>query len=48
VPQEFLDALPPDTPAKIEVGAIGSTDNATFTEVGDICVNEVNGCASED
>jgi hypothetical protein len=29
---------------KIEVGAIGTTDNATFTEVGGFCVNENKGC----
>jgi len=44
VPSEFLNALPDDTPAKIEVGAIGLDDNATFTEEGDICVNEDAGC----
>ena len=44
VPSEFLDALPDDTPAKYEIGAIGRGDNATFREEGDICVNEVAGC----
>jgi hypothetical protein len=44
VPAEYLASLPNDTPAKIEVGAIGGDDNATFTEVGDFCVNEVEGC----
>jgi len=44
VPSEYLDSLPDDTPAKIEVGAIGADDNATFTEVGDICINEDEGC----
>lgn len=44
VPADYLAALPDDTPAKIEVGAIGMDDNATFTEEGDICVNEVLGC----
>lgn len=44
VPAEYLNALPEDTPAKIEIGAIGADDNATFTEVGDICVNENAGC----
>ena len=48
IPQEFLDALPNDTPAKVEVGAITKTDNATFTEEGDICVNETDGCADEE
>jgi hypothetical protein len=44
VPAEHLAALPQDTPVKIEVGAIGENDNATFTEVGGFCVNEVDGC----
>jgi hypothetical protein len=44
VPAEYLAALPADTPVKIEVGAIGVGDNATFTEVGGFCVNEVEGC----
>ena len=44
VPAEYLAHLPADTPAKFEVGAIGADDNATFTEVGDICVNKVDGC----
>jgi hypothetical protein len=44
VPADYLASLPDDTAVKIEVGAIGSDDNATFTEVGGFCVNEVNGC----
>ncbi len=44
VPAEYLASLPDDTPAKIEVGAIGGEDNATFTEIFDICVNEDEGC----
>jgi len=44
VPADYLAALPDDTPVKIEVGAIGVDDNATFTEEGDFCVNEVEGC----
>ncbi len=44
VPEDYLAALPDDTPVKIEVGAIGVTDNATFTEVVGFCVNEVRGC----
>lgn len=49
VPQEFLDSLPANTPAKIEVGAIGFGDNATFYEEGEICVNEdADGCEFED
>ena len=49
VPASYLAALPPDTPAKIEIGAIGIDDNATFTEEGDICLNEsAAGCAFDD
>jgi hypothetical protein len=44
VPQEYLDSLPDDTPVKVEVGAIGGEDNATFTEEDGFCVNEVEGC----
>ncbi len=44
VPAEYINSLPADTPAKIEVGAIGHDDNATFTEIGDLCVNEIEGC----
>ncbi len=44
VPAEYLASLPDDTPAKIEVGAIGGEDNATFTEIFDICVNEDEWC----
>lgn len=44
VPAEFLAAFPNDTPAKSEIGAIGLGDNATFTELVEICVNEVSGC----
>ena len=44
VPEDYLASLPDDTPAKIEVGAIGADDNATFTEEGDLCINEVEGC----
>lgn len=39
VPADYLASLPADTPVKIEVGAIGVDDNATFTEVGGLCVN---------
>ena len=42
VPADYLDSLPANTPVKIEVGAIGVNDNATFTEVGGFCVN--GGC----
>lgn len=44
VPADYLASLPDDTPVKIEVGAIGVTDNATFTEVVGFCVNENKGC----
>jgi hypothetical protein len=44
VPMEYLDALPQDTPVKMEVGAIGADANATFTEADEFCVNEVAGC----
>jgi len=37
-------SLPSDTPAKIEVGAIGVDDNATFTEEDGFCLNEDAGC----
>lgn len=43
VPEDYLASLPDNTPAKIEVGAVGAEDNATFTEEGDICVNETDG-----
>lgn len=44
VPTSYLASLPDDTPVKIEVGAIGGEDNATFTEEDGFCVNEVDGC----
>jgi hypothetical protein len=44
VPADYLASLPDDTPVKIEVGAIGVDDNATFTEVVGFCVNEDEGC----
>jgi hypothetical protein len=44
VPAQYLASLPDDTSVKIEVGAIGDDDNATFTEVGGFCVNENEGC----
>lgn len=54
LPLWFLDALESNTPAKIEVGAIGGNpvvddnDNATFTE-SNICLNEIgDGCAEEE
>jgi hypothetical protein len=48
VPFEYLSSLPDDTPAKLEIGAIGEGDNATFTELGDICLNESAGCDDDD
>jgi len=47
VPEEYLDSLPDDTLVKIEVGAIGGEDNATFTEIFDVCVNEDEGCEED-
>lgn len=45
VPGTYLSSLPDDTPVKIEVGAIGVDDNATFTEEDGFCVNETaEGC----
>lgn len=50
VPDDYLETLPDDTKVKIEVGAIGFGDNATFTEIFDICVNETEEdlCLAED
>jgi hypothetical protein len=48
VPAEYLASLPYDTPVKIEVGAIGGEDNATFTEEDGFCVNEDEGCEDEE
>ncbi len=50
VPDDYLETLPDNTPAKIEVGAIGLDDNATFTEEGDICLNETgeDGCGFDE
>jgi hypothetical protein len=50
VPDDYLETLPDNTPVKIEVGAIGFDDNATFTEEGDICVNETeeDGCGFDE
>jgi len=48
VPTQYLMSLPDDTPVKIEVGAIGFDDNATFTEEDGFCVNEVDGCDDEE
>lgn len=48
VPADYLASLPDDTPVKIEVGAIGGEDNATFSEADGFCVNEVEGCEEEE
>ncbi len=48
VPAEYLASLPADTPVKVEVGAIGGEDNATFTEEDGFCVNEDQGCDDEE
>ena len=40
VPDDYLETLPENTPVKIEIGAIGFDDNATFSEEGDLCANE--------
>ena len=48
VPADYLASLPDDTPAKIEVGAIGATHNATFAELGGFCLNQVAGCPVEE
>jgi len=44
VPADYLASLPDDTSVKIEIGAIGVDNNATFAEVAGFCVNEVEGC----
>lgn len=44
VPPEYLALFDNNTPGKIEVGAIGGEDNATFTEIP-VCLNEAGeGC----
>jgi len=49
VPAEYLASLPFNTPAKIEIGAIGADDNATFTELVGVCANEMgDGCEEEE
>lgn len=42
VPDDYLETLPDDTPAKVEIGAIGVDDNATFTEIDEICLNDTD------
>ena len=46
VPAEYLAFFEDDTPGKIEVGAIGGEDNATFTEIP-VCINEDDGCEED-
>ncbi len=48
VPASYLASLPENTPVKIEVGAIGVDDNATFWEEDGFCVNEVDGGCEEE
>lgn len=54
VPQEYLNSLPPDTPLKVEVGAIerrpnGSLGNQTFTEEDGFCNNaDQDDCPDDD
>lgn len=47
VPADYLASLPDDTPVKVEVGAIGTGDNATFSEEDGFCINEDEGCEEE-
>ena len=42
VPDDYLETLPENTLVKVEVGAITVDDNATFTEEGEWCINEVD------
>ncbi|MDH3553638.1 MAG: hypothetical protein OER22_13550, partial [Gammaproteobacteria bacterium] len=42
VPDDYLETLPDNTPAKAEVGAIGFDDNATFSEIDEICLNDTD------
>ena len=41
VPADYLASLPVNTPVKIEVGAIGVDDNATFSEEDGFCINDM-------
>ena len=43
VPADYIASLPDNTPVKVEVGAIGVDNNATFTEIVDLCVNDTGG-----
>ena len=46
VPDDYLESLPEDTELKVEIGAITSTDNATFTEEDGFC-STLGGCIEE-
>jgi len=55
LPVWFLNAVEANAPAKVEVGALGGNpvvgddDNATFTELTGLCLNEIGaGCAEEE
>ena len=48
VPADYLASLPDDTPVKIEVGAIGVDDNATFSEEDGFCVNDTGPVGCDD
>lgn len=48
VPDDYLESLPPGTPMKAEVGAITSTENATFTEEGGFCSTIEPACPEEE
>ena len=43
VPDDYLESLPEDTELKVEIGAITSTDNATYTEEDGFC-STLGGC----
>jgi hypothetical protein len=47
VPDDYLESLPEDTELKVEIGAITSTDNATFTEEDGFC-STLGGCVDEE
>ncbi len=48
VPTEYLAYFDDNTPGKMEIGALGGEDNATFTEIT-VCINETgDGCEDED
>ncbi len=47
VPMEYLAFFEDNTPGKMEVGALGGEDNATFTEIT-VCINETgDGCEDD-